>query len=138
MQFFFLCCYIRKKAMLPNFIYLTYYILYFVIIEYWTLFCSIDIGILTAGPLGPLSPFSHAHLFCRGHFKKQEEKSEMDHTGACNKICLETHEAQDLPLHQPQLSVMEETEQYQDVVTFFFFFFFFTYIQFNRVAQNLR
>lgn len=83
MQLFSLCCYIRKKAMLPNFIYLiTYYILYLVIIDYWTLFCSIDVGILTAGPLGPLSPFSHAHLLCRGHFKKQEKKSEMDHTGA--------------------------------------------------------
>lgn len=32
-------------------------------------------GILTGGPMGPLSPFSHAHLlWARGHFKHRERR----------------------------------------------------------------
>lgn len=54
--------------------------------------------------------------------KTREEEWDGPYRGIYNKICLEKHEAQDLPLHQPQPSVMEEAEQYQDVVTFFFFY----------------
>lgn len=38
-------------------------------------------GILTGGPMGPLSPLSHAHLLsARGHFKTQRENSQMGRT----------------------------------------------------------
>lgn len=75
--------------------------------------------ILTEGPPGPLSPFSHAHLlWARGHFKHREQRVRCALQGHKSTNVRKDRKSRHLPLHPPASSVEQETQECQDVVKF--------------------